>query len=157
MAGGPRRRQERVLRTGHYFQYDAPEGWTEAVKDGRYVYRGAKNEELTISTTIDDVQGMSLTRSSAGERRLQAALRVAKEGMKRAGLKVFKPLFRDEGASDLPCWTVLARTLDGAILFGTAILQASGGLMLVTFEAPFGPEATSVLGTFLKSVREPTH
>jgi hypothetical protein len=150
-------RRPRVLRTGHYFQYDAPEGWAEAVKDSRYVYRGARNEELTISTTIDDAQALSPTRSSAGEQRLQAALRVAKQGMKRAGLKIFKPLFRDEGASDLPCWTVLARTLDGAILFATAILQASGGLMLVTFEAPFGPEALSVLGTFLKSVREPTH
>ncbi len=146
-----------MLRTGHYFQYDAPEGWTEAVKDSRYVYRGAHNEELTISTTIHDAQGLSLTRSSAGEQRLQTALRVAKEGMKRVGLKVFKPLFRDEGASDLPCWTVLAKTLDGAVLFGTAVLQASGGLMLVTFEAPFGPEAMSVLGTFLKSVREPTN
>ena len=146
-----------MLRRGHYFQYDAPEGWTEAVQDGRYVYRGARNEQLTISTTIDDAQGLSLTRASAGEQRLQAALRVAKEGMKRAGLKVFKPLFRDEGASDLPCWTVLGRTLDGAILFATAVLQASGGLMLVTFEAPFGPEAMSALGTFLKSVREPTH
>jgi hypothetical protein len=146
-----------VLKTGHYFQYDAPEGWTEAVHEGRYVYRGTRNEELIISTSIHEGRGPALAGSTVGEERLQDALRVAQEGASRGNLKVFKPLFRDEGASSLPCWTVLSRTQDGKILFATAILQASGGLMLVTLEAPAGPEAMSTLGQFLKSVREPTH
>jgi hypothetical protein len=146
-----------VLKTGHYFQYDAPEGWTEAVQAGRYVYRGARNEELIISTSLSEGRGPELAGSMAGERHLQDALRVAQEGASRGGLKVFKPLYREDGASDLPCWTVLSRTLDGSVLFATAILQSSGGLMLVTFEAPSGPEAVSTLGKFLKSVREPTH
>jgi hypothetical protein len=144
-----------MLRTGHYFQYSTPEGWTEAVNEGRYTYRGARNEELTISTAINGNQGPP-TRSE-GDELLQAALEVAQKGASRTDLAIFKPLFRDEGVSHLPCWTVLAKTLDEKALFATAVLQSSGGLMLVTFEAPFGPEAMSVLGTFLRSVREPTH
>ncbi len=144
-----------MQRTGHYFQYNTPDGWTEAVNGGRYSYRGAHNEELTISTAINGNQGPPP--KSVGDELLQAALDVAQKGASRTDLKIFKPLFRDEGVAPLPCWTVLAKTLDGKVLFATAVLQSSGGLMLVTFEAPFGPEAMSVLGTFLKSVREPTH
>jgi hypothetical protein len=143
-----------MLRTGHYFQYNTPEGWAEASNAGRYTYRGARNEELTISTAINENQGVS---PLSVDELLQTALDVAQKGASRTGLTIFKPLFRDEGVSPLPCWTVMAKTLDGKSLFATAVLQASGGLMLVTFEAPFGSEAMSVLGTFLKSVREPTH
>jgi hypothetical protein len=146
-----------MLKTGHYFQYEAPEGWEEAVSAGRYTYRGARNEELTISTAINGEQGPPLHASSVGDEVLQAALTVAQKGASRPDLKIFKPLYREEGVSALPCWTVLSRTLDEKVLFATAVLQSSGGLMLITLEAPFGPEAMTMLGTFLKSVREPTH
>lgn len=144
-----------MIRNGRYFQFEAPSDWTESIDGSRYVYHGPRDEELTVSATIVEGKVSFAQRQVVEGHLLDNALAAAREAAAHPELKVTKTLALEEGVSALPCWTLVSETRARDVLFCEAVVRVTGGVLLVTLEAPAGPEALQVFRGFLKSLRHP--
>lgn len=144
-----------MKRVGKYFQFEAPEGWEESVDGSRYVYHGPGDEELTVSATIIEGKVSFAQRQVVEGTLLDNALAAARDTAAHPELRITRALALEEGVCPLPCWTLLAETRAGDVLFCEAVVRVTGGVLLVTLEAPLGPEARQVFRGFLGGLRHP--
>ena len=141
-----------MTKIGAVFQFEAPSGWTEIREGSRHIFHGPNREELIVSVSL--IQGIGTTRDLrvVQQRFFQNAEQSVKNAVAHPALKVTQPFQRDASASKIECWTLLAQTLDGGMVFYQKVFHDPRGILLATFEGPNTANGTNAFEQFAKSV-----
>jgi len=143
-----------MIRRGHNFEMEIPDGWEETRVANRYIYHGPQKEELVVSGTALEGGGSEEEIRAAGRRALEAALEAMRKAAAHPELERIKELARDESISGKDCWTIVSRTKDETTLFSQAAVMNRRGVLLLTFESANSPEALAIFRAVLLGVRD---
>jgi hypothetical protein len=142
-----------MTKIGKVFKFETLKGWTEVPGDNRCVLHGPNGEEFIVSASL--VQGVGTANELPALR--QRLFRNAEQSVKNAAmhpaLKVMKPFQRTIANSTMECWTLLAQTQEGEILFYQVVVSDPRGVLVASLEAPNTPVAVDTFNQFIDSVK----
>ena len=143
-----------MRKIGKNLEYQEPAGWTETTEGTRRMYSSGPNR-LTVWTNLLEGSSAADVPPKLREGLLREALQIAQTAATQPNLSLLKPLTQDEeGLCSLPCWTVASRSADETMLFVSAVVQGTSGILYATLEAVLEPASLAIMETFLRSVRE---
>jgi hypothetical protein len=82
-------------------------------------------------------------------------MQAARKASVQSGLVNTLALRREEAVTEVSCWCFVSETAEKDSLFVGGVAETDGGVMLVTLEAPWGPQPLGQFRAFLKALRRP--
>ena len=118
-------------------EFDFPTDWEHFTEGKRWVFHSPEREEVIVSLHSVTGTGGERQFATALEKVFQNGLLAVQRAAADPQLRVTRPLAEDRESCRLPCWTIVAETMDRDVLFAQAVIRHSHGTVLLTYESPF--------------------
>lgn len=141
------------MKQGFAFEFDPPSGWNDFRESNRFVFQGPREQELIVSGTVVTGRGPAASYHQIKEQLVANAVAAMRRAVDHPDLVVTKDVRESLTAHSLRCWKLDAETTDHNVLFLQGVVEAEGGVLLVTLEAPRDERSRNIFTDFLNGVR----
>ncbi len=141
------------MKQGFAFEFDPPRGWLDFKDGDRFVFQGPHDEELIVSGAVVTGQGNPATYAAIREALRRNAINSMTSAVNVPDVRVVSPLREATTPQGLRAWYLDAETSDRSTTFLQATIEAEGGVLLVTFEAPRSEGNHAVFQDFVEHVQ----
>lgn len=141
------------MKQGFAFEFDPPSGWNDFRDGNRFVFHGPEEQELIVSGAVIAGHGSSASYEEIKDDLVANAIQAMKRAVDDPDVVIKNEITESVTAQNLRSWSMDAETRDRAIIFLQTAVEAEGGVLLATLEAPYDESARRIFKDFINGVR----